>query len=105
MLDNIKMLLGITTSEQDEFIEYHISMVSQAICNLIKHEYLPLELEGCVERKVVQLVQHGLDTNRVTQIDRGDYKIKYAFEGKNDKSLLSDMMGDLRPFMKKVRFY
>lgn len=105
MLENIKMLLGIEDSTQDKFISYHIETVIQAVCNLIKEDTLPAELTGVVERKVIQLIQNGLDANRITQIDRGDYKVKFSFESKSPKSLLSDCMGDLKPFMKKVRYY
>lgn len=101
------MLLGIEEDDtsKDKMIRYFIETVSQTICNLIRRDELPIELEGLVERKALQLLQNGLDANRVTQIDRGDYKVKFAFEGKSAKSLLSDCMGDLKPFMKKVRYY
>ena len=105
MLDNIKMLLGITDDEQDRLLEYYINLCTQTLLNLLKLDNLPKQLESCVERKVVQLMQGGLEGQRVTQIDRGDYKIKYEYDSSANKNLFSDMMGELKPFLKKVRFF
>ncbi|MBP3928108.1 MAG: phage head-tail connector protein [Peptostreptococcaceae bacterium] len=105
MLENIKMLLAITDDSQDKLIDYYMNMCIQTLLNLLKLEELPEQLESCVERKVVQLMQGGIDGQRVTQIDRGDYKIKYEYDSSANKNLFSDMMGELKPFLKKVRFF
>ena len=105
MLENIKMLLGITDDAQDELIEYYMNMSIRTLLNLIRLDELPIELEYCIERKVVQLMQGGLDGQRITQIDRGDYKVKYEYDGSSNKNLFSDMLGELKPYLKKVRFY
>ena len=105
MLENIKMLLAITDDSQDKLIDYYMNMCIQTLLNLLKLEELPEQLEFCVERKVVQLMQGGIDGQRVTQIDRGDYKIKYEYDSSANKNLFSDMMGELKPFLKKVRFF
>ena len=105
MLENIKMLLAITDDSQDKLIDYYMNMCIQTMLNLLKLEELPEQLESCVERKVVQLMQGGIDGQRVTQIDRGDYKIKYEYDSSANKNLFSDMMGELKPFLKKVRFF
>ena len=105
MLENIKMLLAITDDSQDKLIDYYMNMCIQTLLNLLKLEELPEQLESCVERKVVQLMQGGMDGQRVTQIDRGDYKIKYEYDSSANKNLFSDMMGELKPFLKKVRFF
>ena len=105
MLENIKMLLAITDDSQDKLIDYYMNMCIQTMLNLLKLEELPEQLESCVERKVVQLMQGGIDGQRVTQIDRGDYKIKYEYDSSANKNLFSDMIGELKPFLKKVRFF
>ena len=105
MLENIKMLLAITDDSQDKLIDYYMNMCIQTMLNLLKLEELPEQLESCVERKVVQLMQGGIDGQRVTQIDRGDYKIKYEYDSSSNKNLFSDMMGELKPYLKKVRFF
>jgi hypothetical protein len=105
MKENIKLILGIVDSEQDQMIDYYVDMVIRTILNLIKEPTLPTELEYVVERKVAQLVQYGYNADKVTQLDRGDYKIKFSFDSKGDKSLLSDIMGELKRYLKKVRFY
>ena len=105
MLENIKMLLAITDDSQDKLIDYYMNMCIQTLLNLLKLEELPEQLESCVERKVVQLMQGGIDGQRVTPIDRGDYKIKYEYDSSANKNLFSDMMGELKPFLKKVRFF
>ncbi len=105
MLDNIKMLLGITDEDKDNLINYYIDMCVQTLLNMIKLEELPEELNFVIERKVIQLMQGGLEGQRVTQIDRGDYKVKYEYDGSQNKNLFSDMMGELKPWMRKVRFF
>ena len=105
MLENIKMLLGIADETQDNLINYYMDMCTRVLLNMIRLEELPVELEYCIERKVVQLMQSGLDGQRITQIDHGDYKVKYEYDSGAYKNLFSDMMGELKPFLKKVRFF
>ena len=105
MLENIKMLLDITDNSKDNLINYYIDLCVQTLLNMLKLEDLPEQLNTVIERKVVQLMQGGLDGQRVTQIDRGDYKVKYEYDSSSNKNLFSDMMGELKPFLKKVRFF
>ena len=105
MLVNIKMLLDITDDSKDTLINYYINLCVQTLLNMLKLEELPEQLNTVIERKVVQLMQGGLDGQRVTQIDRGDYKVKYEYDSSSNKNLFSDMMGELKPFLKKVRFF
>ena len=105
MLENIKMLLDITDDSKDSLINYYIDLCVQTLLNMLKLEDLPEQLNYVIERKVVQLIQGGLDGQRVTQIDRGDYKVKYEYDSSSNKNLFSDMMGELKPFLKKVRFF
>ena len=105
MLVNIKMLLDITDDSKDTLINYYINLCVQTLLNMLKLEELPEQLNTVIERKVVQLMQGGLDGQRVTQIDRGDYKVKYEYDSSANKNLFSDMIGELKPFLKKVRFF
>jgi hypothetical protein len=105
MLENIKMLLDITDDSKHNLINYYIDLCVQTLLNMLKLEDLPEQLNTVIERKVVQLMQGGLDGQRVTQIDRGDYKVKYEYDSSSNKNLFSDMMGELKPFLKKVRFF
>ena len=105
MLDNIKMLLDLTDDSKDNLINYYIDLCVQTLLNMLRLEYLPDQLNSVIERKVVQLMQSGLDGQRVTQIDRGDYKVKYEYDSSSNKNLFSDMVGELKPFLKKVRFF
>ena len=105
MLENIKMLLGIADDSKDNLINYYIDLCVQTLLNMLKLENLPEQLNTVIERKVVQLMQGGLDGQRVTLIDRGDYKVKYEYDSSSNKNLFSDMMGELKPFLKKVRFF
>ena len=105
MLENIKMLLDITDDSKDNLINYYIDLCVQTLLNMLKLEDLPEQLNTVIERKVIQLIQGGLDGQRVTQIDRGDYKVKYEYDSSSNKNLFSDMMGELKPFLKKVRFF
>lgn len=105
MFDNIKMLLDITDDSKDNLINYYIDLCVQTLLNMTKLEDLPEQLNYVIERKVVQLMQSGLDGQKVTQIDRGDYKVKYEYDSSSNKNLFSDMMGELKPYLKKVRFF
>ena len=105
MLDNIKMLLDITDDSKDNLINYYIDLCVQTLLNMLKLEDLPEQLNTVIERKVVQLMQGGLDGQRITQIDRGDYKVKYEYDSSSNKNLFSDMAGELKPWLKKVRFF
>lgn len=105
MFDNIKMLLDITDDSKDNLINYYIDLCVQTLLNMTKLEDLPEQLNYVIERKVVQLMQNGLEGQRVTQIDRGDYKVKYEYDSSSNKNLFSDMMGELKPYLKKVRFF
>ncbi len=60
MLENIKMLLAITDDSQDNLINYYIDLCVQTLLNMIKLEELPEQLNFVVERKVLQLMQGGL---------------------------------------------
>lgn len=107
MQENIKMLLDISIEDtsQDNLINYYVDMCTSTLLNLIKLEVVPTPLQSCIERKVVQLMTMGLDATKVTQIDRGDYKVKYEFSSGDDRGLFSDMLGEIKPYIKKVRFY
>ena len=105
MFDNIKMLLDLTDDSKDNLINYYIDLCVQTLLTMLRLEELPEQLNYVIERKVVQLMQGGLDGQRVTQIDRGDYKVKYEYDSSSNKNLFSDMMGELKPFLKKVRFF
>ena len=105
MLENIKMLLNITDNSKDELLNYYIEMCVQTLLNMLRLEELPEQLNMVIERKVIQLMQGGLDGQRVTAIDRGDYKVKYEYDGSQNKNLFSDMVGELKPWLKKVRFF
>ena len=105
MIDNIKMLLNITDNSKDELLNYYIEMCVQTLLNMLRLEELPEQLNMVIERKVIQLMQGGLDGQRVTAIDRGDYKVKYEYDGSQNKNLFSDMAGELKPWLKKVRFF
>ena len=72
MIDNIKMLLNITDNSKDELLNYYIEMCVQTLLNMLRLEELPEQLNMVIERKVIQLMQGGLDGQRVTAIDRGD---------------------------------
>lgn len=107
MEENIKMLLEIAEGDtsKDKLITYYINMCTEVLLNIVKIDYLPKPLESCIERKVVQLMTTGFDGLRVTQIDRGDYKVKYEFASGDSRGLFSDMVSEIKPYLKKVRFY
>lgn len=74
MLENIKLMLGLTDSDKDELILLYMAKVETdvvAYCNL--REFDP-KLNSFVENKVVQIMNPNA---QVKSISRGDTNITY----------------------------
>ncbi|MBV7275444.1 phage head-tail connector protein [Clostridiaceae bacterium UIB06] len=74
MLENIKLVLGITDNSKDELIKYYISRVSQRVQNYCGDTQLKSEYEGIVEELVIKDMQ-GKNDIRYERI--GDYYVEY----------------------------
>lgn len=85
MLDNIKMLLGITDTSKDNIINYWIDYYTRMVLKYCHLETLNPDLEGIIEQMVITklggiaskgeiLEEHKGDIKSIT---RGDYSITY----------------------------
>lgn len=87
MLENIKMLLGITDTSKDTLINYWIDYYAKMVLKYCHLSYLDGDLQSIVEQMVVaRLGGLALDKNTgatdqapqgVKSITRGDYSITY----------------------------
>ena len=84
MLENIKMLLGISDDDtsKDKLINYYISSISTKILNYTHRTELPKELEHIVEEIAVYKISNN-EGNKVKSIARGDTTITYADQNYN----------------------
>lgn len=101
MLENIKLVLGITDASQDSLINYYINAVSNKILAYCNISGLPDELKNVVEEIVIGRMQKSAIKN-VKSEEIGDYKVEYAIY-ESDKNELDPYIKILNKF-RKVRF-
>ncbi|AWI04057.1 phage head-tail connector protein [Clostridium drakei] len=95
MLENIKNTLGIIDDSKDKIINQYINKFTQKTLNYCHIKKLPEELEGFIEDKVIAIIQHRLHNNsidyekKIKSIERGDTKIEYSIDQKDERTLLS----------------
>ncbi len=85
MLDKIKYLLGLTDSEKDNQIEFHITMLQETILEFCNLKELNKALENFIVTKVFEIMKsksfgnHKTSQSRqeVASVTRGDTTIKY----------------------------
>lgn len=80
MLENIKMLLGLSDDTKDQMIHYYISKVTDEILSYCNLDELPSKLESIVENKVYGVLKPQFSTkstDEVKSVSRGDTKIEY----------------------------
>lgn len=87
MLENIKMLLNIDSTEHDNIINYWINKVEKIVLEYCNIEEITVVLEGFIEDKVVSIINNlgVISTNEnnsesnveIKSITRGDTSITY----------------------------
>ena len=89
MLENIKMVLGIATTDitKDGLIQYYINAVVKKILTYTNRIELPINLESVVEEIVVTKMQKSTgNTNNAKSEKIGDYEIEYSsYESDKDE--------------------
>lgn len=98
MLENIKMILGITDNSKDNLLTYYIMSIERKILNYCNIIELPSELQPVIVDKVVGLMS---GSNEVKSVTRGDTKIDYNIVNKS--YLLDDVKAQLNRF-RRVKF-
>lgn len=75
MLENIKLVLGITDNSKDSLIQYYINSYQNIIlayCNILE---LPVQLESVIERLIISKMSGNDGTIKSETI--GDYRVDY----------------------------
>jgi hypothetical protein len=109
MLDNIKLVLGITDTSKDGLIQYYINATVKKILAYTNRIELPEALESVVEEIVIPKMKASLSgsstTSNVKSEKIGDYEIQYNTDS-NSNNELSPYLDILDKFIiKKVRTY
>lgn len=84
VLQKVKVLLGITTEDQDDVLEYVIQTVQTLVLRYINWDELPLELENVLAVMCVSYYKAaGLGTTAaapvaVSSVKRGDVQTSFA---------------------------
>ncbi len=79
MLENIKMLLGISNEDtsKDNIINYYIKTITVKVLRYCKLESLIIDLEPFIENKVALILKSQNTNSDVKSIQRGDTTINY----------------------------
>ena len=56
---------------------------------------------GCI----ITILYFAIGTSLAFMWWNDEYKVKYEYDSSSNKNLFSDMMGELKPYLKKVRFF
>lgn len=114
MLENIKLILGLTEDEHDEMILLYLSKVKTVVISYCNIDELNQTLESFIEDKVVGImktkVQGGTqNTGEVKSVTRGDTKIEYNVGNViTDTSTCVNFTDEERKFLnqfRKLRFF
>lgn len=77
MLNTVKLLLGITTSEQDDVLQIMIADAQSAVRDYCNRKDYPNELDYIVREAVIDAFKVNNEGD-VTSIKRGDTQINYG---------------------------
>ena len=98
MLENIKMVLGITDTSKDRLIQYYINAVTKKILAYTKRIELLEVLESIVEEIVIDKMKAnitGADTSGDIKSEKiGDYEVVYNVSSSSDSA-----SNDLSPYI------
>ncbi len=117
MLNKIKYLLGLTGSEKDKQIEFHITMLQETILDFCNLKELNKALENFIVTKVFEIMKSKSFGNHktsqfqeVASVTRGDTTIKYKTSSNNtvlvssSESLTDEEFKFLKQFRKMRMF-
>lgn len=98
MLENIKMLLDITDTSQDDIINYYISALQKRIVNICELSSFPDELSDLIIDIVVKKMKNDI-LEDLDSVKIGDTNIKVKSNSKTIIDYLNDNMSELEKFM------
>jgi len=95
MLDNIKLVLGLSDTSKDNLINYYISVTTNKILAYINATELPATLESIVEEIVINKMksaESGVDTSGTVKREKvGDYEIEYNTSSSSGESVSNEL--------------
>lgn len=108
MLDEIKLIVGISDNYKDTLIDYHINSITNDVKNYCNLSAIPSQLETFVKKKVVSILKYELNEYKgIKSIFEGDTKLEVAIENNGAESLVYSLNDndrkELRNF-RKVKF-
>lgn len=95
ILNNTKMLIGISDNSSDELLSFYIEDTKAAILSYCRIEFIPKQLWGLISQIAADLYRHR-DNNDVLSITEGDRKIDFSH---SQKSVVDNYRSRLRPFV------
>lgn len=108
MLENIKMLLGLSDSSKDQKILYYINKYTISILEHCNLNELNASIESFIEDKVVGIMENkNSNDNTVKAINRGDTRIEYnvvAATNNTSNSILTVLDKEFLSQFRKLRF-
>lgn len=81
MLEQIKIVLGITDTSKDNLINYHIKNISNEVMNYCNIKAIPTNLESFIQNKVISIFRYESNENKgIKSMVEGDVKLEFAIE-------------------------
>ena len=103
ILENVKMLLGIDSTEKDSLLNFLIDDTVSAVLSYCRIEFLPETLTGIVAQMVAKSYNVNCsgdgDKADIASISQGDRSVSYR--GGSSASLLVDFEKRLEPFVNR----
>lgn len=108
MLDEIKLIVGISDNSKDTLINYYIQSITNDVNNYCNLNAIPSQLEGFIKKKVISILKYEMNEYKgIKSIAEGDTKVEVAIENNGAESLIYSLNDndrrELLPF-RKVKF-
>lgn len=109
MLENIKLIIGLTDDSQDQLILLYIDKITNMVLGYCNIDALNMALESFVEDKVASIIQtkgsagNTSSTGAVKAVTRGDTRIEYNVISSIGGSGTADLTDSDKSFLNRFR--
>ena len=104
MLDEIKLIVGISDNSKDNLIDYYINSITNDVKNYCNLSTIPSQLEMFVKKKVVSILRYELNEYKgIKSISEGDTKLEVAIENNGAESLVYSLNDNNRKELRNFR--
>lgn len=81
MLEQIKIVLGITDTSKDNLINYYINSISSEVMNYCNLKSIPTNLEYFIQSKVISIFRYESNEYKgIKSLVEGDVKLEFAIQ-------------------------